>query len=95
MTEIKRKNYRLIMWPLVVTLGWLLWGIPVCFALETLVLDNQDRFRLVGEYAEILNDPTGELSFQEVRNSNKFKPSPSPIPNMGMTQDVHWMRFQI
>lgn len=50
---------------------------------------------IIGQYAEFLLDTSGKLNFEQVRNSNAFKPCESNVPNFNITSSVVWMRFDI
>ena len=69
--------------------------LPLVFAGDAVVLDGFKSFHPLGEQAEILSDPSGELTFDQVQNQTSFMPSPGAAPNMGITQDVHWIKFKI
>ncbi|TGL30054.1 transcriptional regulator, partial [Leptospira bourretii] len=55
----------------------------------------------VGEYPlgfhmEILTLPPNEnLTFEEVRKSNRFNESKSLSPNFGFTKNIYWVRFEV
>jgi len=58
---------------------------------------GQDHYPL-GRFIDILEDPGGELSFDQVRSppwSDRFKPSTDDEPNFGMTRSVYWVRLRL
>ena len=66
--------------------------------LESIILtDQQDEF-LLGQYLEILEDPGGELTIDEVSSpefDSRFTPSQVKIPNYGFTDSVYWVRIHL
>jgi hypothetical protein len=59
--------------------------------------DDQTMVRL-GRYMQILEDPTGELTIQDVSSSeysNKYIASKVEAPNFGYSSSTYWVRFQL
>ncbi len=59
--------------------------------------DGQDKYPL-GRYLEILRDPSGELTFQDVSSAayqDQFTPSQVETPNFGFQKAAYWVRFRI
>ncbi len=59
--------------------------------------DEQDIYPL-GLYLEILEDPSGKLTIEEITSpefENKFVPSQNEVPNFGHTNSAYWVRFRI
>ena len=67
-------------------------------AQETLLLsDKQSKYPL-GEYLEILEDPTGDLSINDVTSTEyetRFIACREKVPNFGFTKSAYWVRFCI
>ena len=67
-------------------------------AQEPLVLtDELDQYPL-GLHLEILEDPSGELTIEDVSSpefDSQFKPSQEAVPNFGYSESSYWVRFQI
>ncbi len=65
---------------------------------EVIVWDGSKDHRLIGNHLEILEDPSGELTIQEVSSSgysSRFNPSDNIILNFGFTESVYWLRFKL
>jgi signal transduction histidine kinase len=66
--------------------------------LEPVVLnENQDAYPL-GAYLELLEDPSGELTIEEVSSpeyDSQFTPSQAEVPNLGFTKSAYWVRFNL
>jgi len=77
-----------------IVLAFFCLGCPA-FAQQPLTLTQTSTKIPVGTFSEILIDPNGVLSFDEARNSVDFEPVLVAAPNMGMTQDTHWMKFKV
>jgi diguanylate cyclase len=63
-----------------------------------LVLTAQKQEYLLGTYFEYLEDPKGELTFEQIRSSqydSKFITGKQDILNFGMTDSVYWLRFRV
>ncbi len=59
--------------------------------------DNQGKYPL-GQHMEILEDPTGKLTIQDVSSPayvDRFVPSQSDAPNFGFTNSSYWVRFRL
>ena len=59
--------------------------------------DEEDRYS-VGLHLEILEDPGGDLTFEDVRSelyNGRFTPSTEEIPNLGISNSTFWVRFQV
>jgi hypothetical protein len=67
-------------------------------AQEPIVLtDDQDEYPL-GLNLEILEDPSGELSIEQVSSpqyDGMFTPSQDEVPNYGYTDFAYWVRFRV
>lgn len=65
---------------------------------DLLVLtDEQVRYSL-GRYMAILEDPTGELTVDQVASpeyAERFVPGSGEIPNLGFTQSAYWVRIRV
>ncbi len=73
-------------------------GIGTSSAIAPLILtDKQDRYPL-GLHLEILEDPSGKLTFEDVLSptyEDKFSSSQVEIPNFGLTTNVYWVRLSL
>jgi signal transduction histidine kinase len=67
-------------------------------ASEPLILtDEQGKYPL-GLHMEILEDPGGELTIEEVSSlafDSQFIPSQEEVPNFGFTDSAYWVRFSL
>jgi len=65
---------------------------------EALTLtDEQEQYPL-GLHLEILEDPSGELTIEQVSSpefDSQFIPSPVEVPNYGYTDSVYWVRINL
>lgn len=50
---------------------------------------------MFGDRVEILEDPTSSLTLEDVQKSDAFEPSNSTVPNMQITSNAYWVRFNI
>ena len=74
----------------------------ICFGVEAsngpLTLNDGQEYYSLGMFLDILKDPTGKLTIDDVNRSEwskKFKRSKKKVPNFGQTTDVYWARFKI
>jgi signal transduction histidine kinase len=90
---------------LVLALALLLTAYTLAFAQEeeppqpggVILSDEQGEYRL-GPHLEILEDPSGELTIQEVTSpefEGQFTPSQAVTPRFGFTRSVYWARFHL
>ncbi len=59
--------------------------------------DAQSEYPL-GLYLEILEDPTGQLTIEDIVSpeyADRFKPSQKKVPNLGFTDSAYWVRFHV
>lgn len=65
---------------------------------EALILtDEQDRYPL-GLQLEILEDPGGELTIEDVSSpelDSQFTPNQVEVPNFGFSKSAYWVRFDL
>ena len=62
-----------------------------------ILTDKQGKYPL-GLHLEILEDPGGKLTIEDVSSpvfNSKFVPSNMPVPNYGYTASVYWVRFHL
>jgi signal transduction histidine kinase len=62
-----------------------------------ILTDQQEEYTL-GPYLEILEDPGGELTIDQVSSpafNNQFVPSQAAVPNYGFTNSAYWVRFSL
>jgi len=67
-------------------------------ALGTLVLDGSRGEYALGRVFDILEDPPGELSINEIISpeyARQFRPSQADVPNFGFTPSVYWLRLRL
>ena len=90
---------------LVLALALLLTAYTSAFAQEdepprrgpVILTDEQGEYRL-GPHLEILEDPSGQLTIQEVTSpefEGQFTPSQAAAPDFGYTQSAYWVRFDL
>jgi len=64
----------------------------------TLTLTGEREEYPLGTHIEILEDPSGELTIEDVSSpefDSKFTPSHVDVPNYGFTDSVYWVRFDL
>jgi signal transduction histidine kinase len=62
-----------------------------------ILTDEQDEYPL-GLYLELLEDPSGELTIQDVTSPEfdpQFVPSRQDVVNFGYSESAHWVRLQL
>lgn len=92
---MKEKFQKLLLWPLV---ALLLSSLPlVASALEAVRPAPMDRELALGVQLEILEDPDGELTIEQVAGafSDRFTPSTKANPSFGFTRSTFWLRFSV
>jgi len=47
------------------------------------------------QHIDVLEDPSGSMDFDAVRNAGAFKPAPSVGTNFGFTHSAWWLRFTV
>ena len=65
---------------------------------ELLILTDERKEYPLGLFLEILEDPSGELTIEDVTSqefSARFIPSQVEVPNLGFTDSAYWVRFQV
>ena len=75
----------------------LLFSVPVQ-ALEFLILDESRGEHPLGRFVDILEDPQGELSIDEITSpeiASQFRSSNVDVPNFGFTKSVYWLRWRL
>jgi len=73
-------------------------GKPFSSAEPPLVLTDEEGKYPLGLHLEILEDPTGKLTIEDVSSpafDTKFTPNQAPVPNFGYTTSVYWVRFDL
>ncbi len=71
---------------------------PAASAAGPVILNDKQGEYPLGLHMEILEDPTRELTIQDVSSpayGNKFIASPSEVPIFGFTDSAYWVRFQV
>jgi PAS domain S-box-containing protein len=62
-----------------------------------ILTDQQDKYPL-GPYLELLEDPSGELTIEDVTSPEyavKFLPSVADVPNLGYSNSAFWVRLPL
>jgi signal transduction histidine kinase/CheY-like chemotaxis protein len=65
---------------------------------ETLILTVEQGKYPLGLHLEILEDPSGQLTIEQVSSSaydEQFIPSQVEVPNFGFTNSAYWLRFRV
>ncbi|MFO7606028.1 MAG: 7TM diverse intracellular signaling domain-containing protein [Desulfurivibrionaceae bacterium] len=77
---------------------FLLWGPnPVNAGQPLFIQENRESYPL-GKHLEILEDPDGTLTFEEVSRepyASKFTANKEKSPNFGFTDSAYWVRFAL
>lgn len=94
-----REGVTLLLFVLGIFFGGLLFSsVPVEGATPILRLDDSAERYEVGPYLEILEDPAGERSIEEVSApaaSSQFEPVKARTVNRGVTDSAYWLRFSL
>ncbi len=70
---------------------------PTIFALPLTLSDSQSEYQL-GRYLQVLEDPKGVMTIEQVNHSSslkKFKTFSTDSPNLGFTNSVYWIRISL
>jgi signal transduction histidine kinase/PAS domain-containing protein len=65
---------------------------------RALVLDDNVERVSAGRYVDLLEDPSGTLTFEQVASGEmdaRFRPSKVDIPNIGSSSSAFWVRLRI
>jgi hypothetical protein len=63
-----------------------------------ITLDDDTRRLLLGKQLQLLEDPTGSLSFDDASSpatAFRYRRSEAEVPNLGFTRSVYWARFTL
>jgi len=66
--------------------------------LPPLVLDDARGSYRLGTHLEVLEDPTGALTIEQVASPDvaaRFAPSPDAVPNFGLARSAFWARIRL
>ena len=64
-----------------------------CWAIIT--LHDHSPPLSIGKQIEILEDPSGQLTFDEVKSAQGFEASQASRPSYGFSSSVYWVRFRL
>ena len=76
----------------------LLVSFPLLAQVDIIVLNhNQTGEMFLGQFIEIYEDNTGDISIQDVLElpDEKFQRSFETVPNLGVSASAHWLRFHV
>lgn len=65
---------------------------------QPLVLTDEQGEYPLGRHMDILEDPSGELTIDQVASPEyapHFTPSPADVPVYGYTNSVYWLRMRL
>ena len=65
---------------------------------EPLILTDEQGKYLLGLHLELLEDPSGKLSIEDVSSQAiylRFTPSKVAVPNYGFTNSAYWVRIRL
>jgi diguanylate cyclase (GGDEF)-like protein len=60
-----------------------------------LTIDDRFQQAALNAYVELLEDPAGELSFEQARESARFQPTTRKSLNFGFTHSTWWLRVSL
>jgi hypothetical protein len=72
-------------------------SIPALTPGAVILTDGQGEYPL-GLYLEILEDPTGQLTIEDITSpeyNTRFRPRQQAVPNLGFTDSVIWTRLRL
>ncbi len=84
---------RIVVWSAPVLVFFTLGSAPLR-AQQIAISPNTERYA-VGDFMEILEDPTGRLELANARGASGWHKSPASVPQPGITQSAFWIRFRI
>jgi len=56
---------------------------------------DSGNIQYIGKFIQIVEDSSGVLTFEQVRNSGKFEKSKDDIPNFKITKSTFWLKVEI
>jgi len=59
------------------------------------ISDSNDDLHYVGKNLSVLIDKTGNLNFEEIKNSSNFEICTSEVPNLGFISGNVWVKFEV
>lgn len=62
---------------------------------DTIRFNNENLILSIGKNVQLLNDNTNKLSFDDIKDSKDFVQSDENVPNLGITENTHWVKFSI
>lgn len=62
---------------------------------DTILFNNESTILTIGKSIQLLSDPTNSLTFEDIRFSKDFKQSEDDVPNLGISESAHWIKFSI
>lgn len=65
------------------------------YAAQIVELSSRQGFTTVHGSLEVLEDPNGDLTIEEVSRSDLFQDAGEGVPNYGFTESVYWFRFNV
>ncbi len=77
---------------------FLIASVKVYAAQQPLILSDTGEKYLIGRYMEILEDPDGSLSIEDVMSQNyaeRFENCRVDVKNLGYTRSVYWLKFTV
>ncbi len=76
---------------------WLIVAFPTThvFGAEPVAVDPSFSQITLEHRVDVLEDPSGTMDFDAVRNSTAFKPAPELGTNFGFTHSAWWLRFTL
>ncbi|MFQ5515583.1 MAG: 7TM-DISM domain-containing protein [Myxococcota bacterium] len=97
LTQVRAVARRLQAAPLLLSMVGLLQA-GVALSAESLILDDEGGRFPLGLHLEILEDPQGVWTIDDVDSPplrERFVASDREIPNLGLTHSVYWLRFHL
>ena len=66
------------------------------FAQQTISINSQLDKSYIGNSVYVFKDASANLSFKQIKeNPSLFKPSALKVPNLGISHDTNWIKFEL
>lgn len=62
---------------------------------QTFTYTDSSKVFIIGKQVQVLEDPAGAMTFEQVRNTAAFKPSDKDVPNFGISKSVYWLKMSV
>src|SRR5687767_755224 len=67
----------------------------LAFSTDKVTIDSTLDSKLIGQHVSYLEDETGALQFNDIRNSSNFQQLHKEVANFSVSKSTFWLRFTI